>query len=92
MKTRGHFIVKGVVQGVCFRMYTLEEGARLGLTGWVKNRDDGTVEVVAEGEEEAVGKLRDWCHRGPPHARVTDVTESYAEPSGSFDAFRISVQ
>lgn len=87
---RARFIVSGVVQGVCFRMYARDEALRLSLTGWVRNRSDGTVEVLAEGRGESVRQLYEWCLGGPPMAHVTDVEATYAEPTGEFSSFRIS--
>ena len=70
---RVHIVVRGRVQGVFFRASTLERAQELGLRGWVRNRPDGAVEIVAEGDEAAVASLVDWCHHGPPSARVESV-------------------
>ena len=70
---RVHIVVKGRVQGVFFRASTLERAQELGLRGWVRNRPDGAVEIVAEGSEAAVAGLIEWCHHGPPSARVESV-------------------
>ncbi len=86
---RAHLIVEGRVQGVWFRDSTRQEAVRLGLSGWVKNRFDGTVEVVAEGPREKVETLISWCHHGPPAARVTGVRESKEDFTGEFESFRI---
>ena len=86
---RAHLIVEGRVQGVWFRDSTRQEAIRLGLTGWVKNRFDGTVEVVAEGPREKVETLVSWCHHGPPAARVTGVREFKEDFTGEFESFRI---
>ncbi|MBM4143533.1 MAG: acylphosphatase [Lentisphaerae bacterium] len=90
MKRRAHFIVSGRVQGVCYRMDACDEARALGLTGWVRNRPDGSVEVVAEGEDAALQSLLAWCRRGPPAAAVRDVAATYAEARGEFDGFRIA--
>ncbi len=90
MKKRIHLVVEGRVQGVCFRMYTQEEAERLGLTGWVRNRHDGTVEAMAEGEEDVLADFLAWCRRGPPHARVTGVKEEHSEATGEFESFDIT--
>lgn len=87
--TRGHFIVSGRVQGVCFRMYANQEASSLGLSGWVRNLDTGDVEVVAEGEDEAVTALLSWCREGPSHANVTNVSSEYSEATGEFSPFEI---
>ena len=89
MKKRGHFRVEGRVQGVCYRMYACKEAERLGLTGWVRNCPDGTVEAVAEGEERDLVSFRAWCAKGPPYARVTAVGESYGDASNAFEGFRV---
>ena len=89
MKRRARVIVSGQVQGVFFRDSTRREATRQGLTGWVRNLPDGRVEMLFEGEEAAVRRLVDWCRRGPPDARVTDVTVEWAEATGQFDRFTI---
>ena len=86
---RAHLIIEGRVQGVWFRDSTRNEATRLNLTGWVKNRFDGSVELVAEGSQEEVKKLIEWCHHGPPAARVTRVNEINEDYTGMFDSFRI---
>jgi len=86
---RAHLIIEGRVQGVWFRDSTRNEATRLNLTGWVKNRFDGSVELVAEGSREEVKKLIEWCHHGPPGARVTMVHEIKEDYVGEFDSFRI---
>jgi acylphosphatase len=87
--TRAHLIIEGRVQGVFFRDATRREAVGLGLRGWVKNRFDGSVEVVVEGPKDAVENLVQWCHQGPPAARVTEVNRIDEEFTGEFDAFRI---
>ena len=85
MKVTKHVIVHGRVQGVGFREYLRREAERLGVTGWVRNRHDGTVEAMVHGWPEDVATVLDWVRRGPPGARVaaTDVSEA----SGEFDTF-----
>jgi acylphosphatase len=87
---RTHLIIEGRVQGVFFRDSTRREAIKLGLKGWVKNRFDGAVEVVAEGPKENVEKLLEWCQQGPPAARVTRVHEIKEEYTEEFDSFRIA--
>lgn len=82
---------KGRVQGVFFRASTQQEAARLGLTGWVRNEADGSVLIHARGEENVLDKLIEWCHQGPPNARVTDVevwAEQEERAGGSFEVKR----
>ena len=68
---RIHGIVRGRVQGVGFRASAAHEARRLGLAGWVRNRPDGTVEVLASGDDAAVDQLAEWLKRGPRGAHVT---------------------
>ncbi len=71
-------------------METRSEAQRLGLDGFVRNMPDGSVEVVAEGDAEAVESLIEWCRRGPPLARVRAVEVSEENPSGTEGGFRIT--
>ncbi|MGH8445579.1 MAG: acylphosphatase [Solimonas sp.] len=64
------FRVSGRVQGVFFRQSTVQRAEALGLSGWVANRDDGSVEGLAAGDDTALAALREWLQRGPPAARV----------------------
>lgn len=75
MKIAFHAFVAGRVQGVYFRASTEAEAKRLGLTGWVRNRCDGRVEVWAGGEEVACRALMAWLHQGPPAAEVESVMQ-----------------
>ena len=86
---RSHLIIEGRVQGVWFRDSTKREANRLNITGWVKNRYDGNVELIAEGSKENVAKLTEWCHNGPPAARVKGVNESIEDYTGEFASFEI---
>lgn len=63
----------GRVQGVCYRASTVDEARGHGLTGWVRNLADGSVELEAQGEAERIEQLLAWCAHGPPAARVTGV-------------------
>ena len=65
--------IRGRVQGVFYRDSTQREAQRMGLRGWVRNRSDGSVEAIAQGPPERVAALIDWCHEGPPLARVAEV-------------------
>lgn len=69
-EVRCRAIVSGRVQGVFFRDTCARVASGLGVRGWVRNRPDGTVEVVAEGPRESVDQLLTWCNDGPPRARV----------------------
>jgi acylphosphatase len=89
-RARAHVLVSGRVQGVWFRGTTCEEARALGLTGWVRNRRDGRVEAVFEGEERSVRRIVAWCHKGPPSARVESVEMDWQEPTGEFDRFTVT--
>ncbi len=80
--------ISGRVQGVYFRKYTELEAQQLGLTGWVRNLPDGRVEAVFEGRKESIQKMIEWCHKGPPAARVQDVSVSWEPFRGDFFDFR----
>lgn len=84
-----HAVVHGRVQGVNFRYYTLQTANQLGLTGWVRNRPDRTVEVVAEGTPAALERLLAFLHSGPPSAHVTRVDVEWRAAAGAFDRFEI---
>ena len=86
---RVRLFIKGRVQGVWFRDSTRQEARRLGVNGWARNIPDGRVEVLAEGPLDKVRRLIDWCHQGPPLARVDRVEESSEEWTGEFNSFNI---
>jgi len=87
---RVHLWVRGHVQGVNYRSSTRQQGLLLGLTGWVRNRPDGRVEVVAEGEEGALQQLIAWCRRGPEWAQVEEVEVRWETFTGEFQRFGIA--
>jgi len=84
-----HAVVSGIVQGVNFRYYTVRQAELLSLTGWVANRWDGTVEVVAEGPRADLQVLLDWLSHGPPSATVTGVQADWEQAMGEHIAFRV---
>jgi acylphosphatase len=88
---RLHAIVEGYVQGVGFRYFVNEIASSLGLTGWVRNRWDGSVEVLAEGQRSQLNKLLYALHQGPRSADVSDVTVDWEDALGEFDDFRIKI-
>ena len=88
-KERVHLVVRGRVQGVYYRATTQKKAIELGLVGWVRNRADGTVEVVAEGDREALEKLIEWCRVGPEGAHVTYVDANWEYYEGEFTEFTI---
>ena len=79
---RRRVVVQGLVQGVFFRDSTRREALSYGVSGWVRNRADGSVEAVFEGNEDAVHQLLAFCHRGPRAAAVEKVEISEEEPEG----------
>ena len=86
---RIHVFISGRVQGVFFRANTQKAALSFNLTGWVRNLPDGMDEAVFEGNEKDVNAMLEWCKKGPPFARVTDV-EVIPEPfSGEFRQFSI---
>ena len=87
--TRVHLIVSGHVQGVFFRQSTKSIARTIGLQGWVRNRTDGTVEIVAEGPLEDVNKLVEWCEKGPETARVERVDRVDEFPVGLPEGFDV---
>ena len=89
-RARVHLLIEGRVQGVFFRASAQAEASRLGLTGWIRNRPDGAVEVVAEGERKKIDDLIAWCRHGPRGAEVEDVQVEWKGFSGEFETFRIT--
>jgi len=79
---RRHLWVRGLVQGVWYRGTCAEQAEALGVSGWARNLADGRVEVVAEGDPDAVQQLVDWCWQGPPSACVVGVEEQVEHPQG----------
>lgn len=77
--------IRGRVQGVGYRDALCAEAARLGVTGWVRNRRDGSVECMIQGTAEQIAAIEQWVHRGPPLAQVLRVETS--EGYGSFTRF-----
>lgn len=75
-------VVSGRVQGVFYRVTCRDEARRLGITGWIRNREDGAVVAHLEGEPDAVAELVEWCRTGPPAALVEEVSVSEVEPDG----------
>lgn len=76
MRKLVHLLIRGKVQGVGYRAFVEMQAGRLGLEGWVRNRQDGCVEAVAAGEADKVDALIDACRKGPPASRVSAVDPS----------------
>lgn len=79
----------GRVQGVFFRAEACDRARELGLVGWVRNTRDGHVEILAQGEEERLQKLIDWCQKGPDRSSVENVVMEWRAPSETFSDFSI---
>lgn len=88
MQTK-QFFVFGRVQGVGFRFFTLQEAKQIGITGYVKNREDGSVAVVAQGSEVQIQQLRLWLSKGPRTSQVERVIEQNYQTNERFEQFVI---
>ena len=82
-------VIRGRVQGVGYRDAAVQAAFELGVFGWVRNLPDGSVEALAQGEPEAVERFVAWCRRGPPLARVADVTSTDALADAALEAFEM---
>ena len=83
-------MVHGYVQGVGFRYFLLRKANQLGLTGWVRNNDDGTVELVAEGRRSELELLRQAAAEGPRPSRVDRLDADWSAAAGNLDAFELT--
>ena len=90
MMVRAHIVIRGRVQGVFFRAETENNANRHNLMGWVRNRPDGSVEAVFEGEKAEVDAVIEFCRRGPPGAYVRRLDITWEDWTGEFKEFRIS--
>jgi acylphosphatase len=86
---RLHASIEGRVQGVGYRYFVVDEAQALGLNGWVRNRWDETVEVVAEGPRPALETLLNALQRGPVQAQVTQIKVDWQPAQGNFNDFNI---
>lgn len=82
---RAHIIITGVVQGVYYRKSAMLKARELGLTGWVRNSNNGAVVAEAEGNNMAVEQFITWCYRGPENAIVTGIDVEYVPIAGDAD-------
>ena len=90
MAKQYHIIIHGRVQGIFFRDNTVKIVNKIGnLTGYVKNMPDGTVEVIAEGEEQYLKELVDFCKQGPLLAKVKRIVVMEKKPTGEFEGFSV---
>ncbi len=84
-----HLIISGRVQGVYFRAYTQKQALKLGINGYVRNKSDGSVEVVACAEEHSLNAFIKWCHKGPIMAKVNHVEINPSLHTEAFSQFEI---
>ena len=89
MRKTIHCLISGRVQGVCFRMYTQQQARIYGVTGWVRNLQDGRVEVLASGEENSLKQMKQWLRKGPSMARVTHIEVDESDQSEKFEEFTV---
>lgn len=87
--TAAHTIAHGLVQGVGFRYFTKVSAQLLGVAGWVRNMDDGSVEIWAEGPTDRLQQFIQTIRRGPTHGRVTQLDLTWEVPNGESRSFRI---
>jgi acylphosphatase len=80
-EARARAVIRGRVQGVFFRAETRDRARSLGLSGWVRNVPDGTVEAVFEGDRERIESILGWCRQGPALAQVDEVQVEWLEPT-----------
>jgi acylphosphatase len=88
-KVRVHVLIEGRVHGVFFRASTRDEARARGLAGWVRNRADGRVEAVFEGDKAVVDNMLAWCRKGPPYAYVDHVDINWQPYQGDLLDFRV---
>jgi acylphosphatase len=87
MTSRCHVFIQGRVQGVFFRLATLNEARKRGVVGWVRNLHDGRVEAIFEGTRDDVEALLTFCKRGPRYARVEKIESRWQRPTGEYVGF-----
>ena len=90
MEARARILITGLVQGVFFRREITDQARRLGISGWVKNLQDGRVEALVEGEKARLDELIRFCHVGPRGAIVRRVEVEWSDYSGEFRGFKIT--
>ncbi len=84
-----HVWISGIVQGVFFRAHTRQVALSLHVTGWVRNLRDGRVEIIAQGTQDALERLVEWCHHGPSMSRVDKIDVRWEDITKTFDDFEI---
>jgi acylphosphatase len=91
MRVARRYVITGRVQGVGFRYFTQDAALREGVTGWVRNLPDGRVEVLVEGDAEAVTRVERAVRSGPRGARVEKVSVDLEEPTGAYRTFSVTI-
>jgi acylphosphatase len=86
---QAHLFISGTVQGVSFRASTREQAKQRGVMGWVKNLKDGRVEALLQGPKDKVDEVIQWCHRGPPAAKVEKVVVTWEKVEDEFKDFDV---
>lgn len=89
MNSRMHIVVYGDVHGVGFRFTAIKIARDLGLTGWTRNNEDGSVEIIAEGPKSKLENLATWVKSGPPLAKVEKIKVDWGLVTGEFSAFDV---
>jgi len=84
-----HAIIKGIVQGVGYRYFTRNVASRMGIKGWVKNLSDGSVEVMAEADENKLKEFLKYLYEGPPLSKVEKIDYEFLNENGGFKDFEI---
>jgi acylphosphatase len=90
LDVRARILISGLVQGVLFRRGIADLAIQLGVTGWVRNLPDGSVEVICEGDKDKLDKVIQFCHIGPSGARVRNVVVDWFDFKGDFRGFKIT--
>ncbi len=88
-KTQIKVVIKGLVQGVFYRVHTKNTADKLGIKGYVKNLANGSVEAVFEGDPDAIARMIDWCHKGPKISRIDHVQTQEIKTLSNFKIFEI---
>ena len=88
-QARAHLLIRGRVQGVCYRAFTRDIASQLELSGWVRNLDNGSVEALFEGSKDDIEQAIAHCHKGPPGAGVEDIGVMWEDYKGDLQGFQI---
>jgi acylphosphatase len=86
---RAHILIQGRVQGVAYRAFAYDQAFRYGLNGWVRNLEDGRVELEVEGDQAVIGEYLGDLKKGPPVARVDQTVVEWVEPTGQTNGFHV---